>query len=207
MACTSFGAWLYDDPSFALASVTVRQQGAEPGVGDSLELIFVGCNLNDYDLTGETVTTRLAVAGHTVVDGARPNPVFFGTRDTSEFSVTLPMQETGFAADNSAVPFELLMRSALHTPVGIRNVVFRVRGRVQRAGDKLTWVGGEATRRCRPGLTVLPASFDPRPAIAPPRQDPPPQIPQPRNGPIQRFGPGERPPHYALPFFDFWLRK
>jgi hypothetical protein len=162
MACTAFGAWLYDDPSFALQAVNLRREYGGQGLADSLELVFVGCNRNDYDLMGEGFVTRLAVDGKTIGEGARVEPVRLVTRDTSRFTVTVPLRDSSFATDRKSRRFEIVAHSDVRTPIGNRPVDLRVRGRVrQGAGENLDWYA-ETNPLCRPGLSQLPASFDPR---------------------------------------------
>lgn len=174
LSCTAMGAWVYDDPSFALKSVNVRSAGMAGS--DSLELVFVGCNRNDYDLMAQQFLTRLAVGGRMVGEGGREQPIFFGTRDTSQFTVTMALSDVTFTRAGRAEPFELTVHSAMTTPIGSRAIDFRLRGRVQQTGSGLAWFG-EAGRGCRPGTSQLPGVFDPRPVTAPPPPAPP------RNGP------------------------
>jgi hypothetical protein len=168
--CTAVGAWLYDDPSFALRAVALHQQGPGSGGADSLELVFIGCNRNDYELTGDAFATRLAVAGRMVGQGERDRPVHLALRDTSRFSVMLALPPEGVAADGARVPFDIAGSSAVQTPIGVRQVDFRLHGKVQRKGDELEWQE-EGRESCRPGLSSLPYQF----LAAPPamRPDPP----------------------------------
>jgi len=156
--CTAVGAWLYDDPSFALRAVTLHQQQPGTGGADSLELIFIGCNRNDYELTGDGFATRLAVAGRTVGEGERDRPVHLSLRDTSRFSVMLALSPEGVDADGARVPFDIAGSGAMRTPIGVRQVGFRLHGKVQRKGDELEWQE-EGRESCRPGLSALPNQF------------------------------------------------
>ncbi len=170
------GAWLYDDPSFALRSVTVRRGAAGAAPTDSLDLVFVGCNRNDYDVLGDSFTAQLAVSGRTIGQGAREQPILLATRDTSSFTVTLPLQSANLATNASRAPFELNSRSLLHTPVGDRPVSFHVRGRVDLTDTTANWFA-EAGPACRPGLSQLPTEFGRRVPLTPP-SDMPPRVPQ-----------------------------
>lgn len=161
-ACTAVGAWLYDDPSFSLRSVTLRR-GAEMGQGasDSLELQFMGCNRNDYDLLSERFQARLTVAGMAAVAGAREQPVFLGTRDTSSFVITVPVKGEELEARGKPRRFEVAGQSVVRTPIGNRPVQFRLRGQVESGASGLRWVGAFGLA-CRPGVTALPGIFDRR---------------------------------------------
>ena len=54
------GAWLYTDPTFVLNGVTTKYRGAP---ADTLQLVFTGCNLNDFNVDGLTVQAMLLVNG------------------------------------------------------------------------------------------------------------------------------------------------
>ena len=177
--CTPLGAWVYDDPSFSLRSVEVRRAAQ----ADSLDLVFMACNRNDYDLTGERFTTRLAVAGQTLGEAERDQPVFLATRDTSLFTVTVPLPPHSLDAGGPGRRYELSGQSEVHTPMGTRNVAFRMRGRVQFKDDAIRW-SGEAGPVCRPGLSKLPPVFDRRTRLDPGDNGPPPATsPQPTPNP------------------------
>ncbi len=193
--CTAMGAWVYDDPSFALRTVTVRR-GADMGAGasDSLELLFLGCNRNDYDLMSDGFTARLALSGRTVAEGMREQPVFLGTRDTSSFVIVMPLQPSDLGAPNLVLPFELNGTGVVHTPIGNRPVRFQLRGRVDSHGTGMRWLG-EGAVPCRPGLSQLPGIFDRRVPAAGEDSTPParrPLYPNDPNGPTVP-GPGQQP--------------
>lgn len=164
------GAWLYDDPSFALRSVTVKRvPDAQGGSADSLELDFLGCNRNDYDLMSDGLSARLDVAGRTVAMGARDQPVFMGTRDTSGFIIVVPLHESSVAHPASSARYELSGSGTIHAPMGNRPVNFRLRGRIEPNGEGVRWLG-EGSVACRPGLSQLPGQFT-RGAAMGPEQD------------------------------------
>jgi hypothetical protein len=152
------GAWVYDDPSFALRGVALHPQDPGSGAADSLELVFIGCNLNDYELTGDGFMTRLAVAGRTIGQGERERPVHLAVRDTSRFSVMLALAPEGVTAEGDRVPFDIAGSSEMRTPIGTRRVDFRMHGKVQRRGEQLEW-REEGRGSCRPGLAALPPEF------------------------------------------------
>jgi hypothetical protein len=176
MSCTAMGQWLYDDPSFALRSVSVRRGAAGAVPSDSLDLVFIGCNRNDYDVLGDGFTAQLEVSGRTIGQGVREQPILLATRDTSSFTVTLPLQSENFAANTTRAPFELSTRSILHTPMGDRPVAYHVRGRVDLTDGSSRWLA-EAGPACRPGLSQLPTQFGRRVPLGPP-PDAPPRFPQ-----------------------------
>jgi hypothetical protein len=186
LSCTAMGQWLYDDPSFALRSVTVRRGASGAAPSDSLDLVFIGCNRNDYDLLGDGFTAQLAVSGRTIGQGAREQPILLTTRDTSSFTVTLPLQIENLAISASRASFELNSQSTLHTPMGDRPLAFHVRGRVDFSDTTSRWFA-EAGPACRPGLSQLPGEFDRRVPLARPGDDPP-RIPAQSPG----QGPGPR---------------
>ncbi len=175
-ACTAMGAWLYQDPTYALREVNLRPGETTAGTSDSLELVFVGCNLNDYDLTETKFQTRMNIAGETAGEGEHLQTLFIATRDTARFSVVLPMRGGALPMSGKANSFEIIGKSSLQTPIGERFVNLRFAGRVEVAGETVRWL--TRTEVCKPGTSVLPASFDTRPVI---REDPAerPNIPQP----------------------------
>lgn len=157
--CTAVGAWIYDDPSFALRGVALHPQDSSvAGAADSLELVFVGCNRNDYELTGDAFATRLAVGGRTVGQGERDRPVHLAVRDTSRFSVMLALAPEGVGGAGDRVPFAIAGTSEMRTPIGIRRVDFQLRGKVRRQGEAWQWME-EGTGACHPGLSALPPEF------------------------------------------------
>jgi hypothetical protein len=171
LSCTAMGAWLYDDPSFALRSVTVRRTPAGAASGDSLDLVFVACNRNDYDLLGEGFTTLLAVSGRTIGEGAREQPVLLATRDTSSFTVTVPLQRQNLATNVLRAPFQLSSHSMVRTPMGDRPVVFSLHGRVDLTDTSAQW-STERAPDCHPGASQLPGLFDRRVPLGPPAAEP-----------------------------------
>lgn len=159
-ACTPLGLWVYEDPSMALRqATTIGALRGSVGGGDSLEMVLVGCNLNDYDLTGQSVHSRLTISGQTVAEGVRDGRILLATRDTSRFSVSLPMPEVLRSADATPRTFELLVASRVQTPLGERDLTYSLRGVVQRSGDNLAW-RVEVGKSCRPGGSALPNQFE-----------------------------------------------
>jgi hypothetical protein len=160
IACTPLGLWVYEDPSMALREATaVRALGAQTTSEDSLELVLVGCNLNDYDLIGQQVRSQLAIGGQTVAEGVNDRKILLATRDTSRFTVVLPLAEVMRTTDGSPRPFELLVASLVQTPLGERDLTYSLRGQVQRSGDNLAW-RVEVGKSCRPGGSALPNQFE-----------------------------------------------
>lgn len=161
LGCTTMGAWLYDDPAMSLRSVTVRPATDLSAGSDSIEFLFQGCNRNDYDLMSDNFTAQIAVGGRTVAAGTREQPVFLGTRDTSNFVVVLPLQQAAIANGERAARFELEAHGVLRTPIGNRDVTYRFMGRVESVADSLRWLG-DAGPICRPGLSQIQGIFDRR---------------------------------------------
>lgn len=165
--CIALGAWVYEDPSFSLRAAEIRR--------DSVDLVFVACNRNDYDLRVDGFRAQVAVAGEVVAVGGREQPILLATRDSNLFRLTLPFSESGFAGNGKRWPYELTTTEVLRTPIGVRNVATQFRGRVTRKAEGLNWSGDPT--RCSPGHSSLPGEFDPRPVVAPPPSTPPTAIP------------------------------
>jgi len=140
-------------------ATTVRFHGDSLLSSDSLELVLVGCNLNDYDLTGENVRSRLAINGETVAEGVTDRRILLATRDTSRFTVLLPLSGVMRTVDGSPRQFDLLVASVVRTPLGARDLSYSLRGQVQRTGDILAW-RVDVGHSCRPGASALPNQFE-----------------------------------------------
>lgn len=153
---------MYQDPTYALRSVDVRR-GTEHGAADSLELTFIGCNLNDYDITETSFATTMSIGGMSAGLGDHGQTIYLGTRDTSRFSVVVPVH-TEALPEQGTRPFEVKAVSQVKTPIGDRSVNVRMAGLVERSGDQLQWK--MKPQECKPGSSVLPASFDTRPVPA-----------------------------------------
>lgn len=177
--CTAIGAWVYDDPSFTLHAVTIR--------ADSVDLVYMGCNRNDYDLLGEDFSARLAVAGNTVAEGGRDQPVFLATRDSSEFTVTVPLRGDQLAHPGKGQAYALETRGVLRTPAGTKHITALLHGKVSERGEALNWLS--SGRPCRPGLSALPGVFDRRVPLDHPANEPRPAD----RGPGMQSGSGTGP--------------
>lgn len=189
--CSAVGQWIYDDPSFALRAVALHPQDSTmQGGRDSLELVLVGCNRNDFELTGDAFNTKLDLNGRRVGEGERDRPIHLPLRDTSQFSVMLAIMPEGMNPGGDRVPFAINGSSDVQTPIGVRRVDFKLHGRLQRKGDAWQWFE-EGMVACRPGLAAMPPEF-----VAPRR--PPIRPDDPDRGRPSRLpggsqGPGERP--------------
>lgn len=159
--CTSVGAWLYQDPSYALQAVALRKAEDHGGTADSVELMFVGCNLNDFDITETSFLTTLAIGGQTAGEGNHENTIYLDTRGTKKFSVIVPLATDALPEDRGARPFEVVARSEVKTPIGDRAIDVKMAGMVERQGDLYNW--RMKPQLCKPGTSTLPASFDTRP--------------------------------------------
>jgi hypothetical protein len=159
-ACTPLGAWLYDDPSFALARVGVRHSAGGPGP-DSLELVLAGCNPNDYDLMGFGFDARLRVDGREIGAVRSENTYQLVMRDSTLITVMLPVQSADDLAPGEAMTslYELVGQTRIHTPIGDRRVAMVQKGEVRREEGGLAWHAWRA-RACRPGLATLPGAWD-----------------------------------------------
>lgn len=147
------GQWLYDDPSFALRGVTPHPQAG----ADSLELSFVGCNVNDYELTSETFVAQLMLGGQSVGKGERERPIHIGTRDSLRFTVMLGVDRTALEP-NREVPFSIAAMTSIRTPIGLRDLAFRLRGKVRPLKDHTEWKE-DGFGLCRPGVVAIPPQF------------------------------------------------
>jgi hypothetical protein len=179
-ACTPLGAWLYDDPSFALSAVALREFGTGP---DSVELRITGCNRNDFELMGVGFEARLNVDGRLVGSGLHENAYQLGTRDSTSFTVVLPVEsvEDFTPPVDGKSPYELVGSTTVKTPIGDRRVDLRQEGEVRRGADGLQWRARNIVA-CRPGQSTLPGNWDTRTTLPGPEGIP--QVPpnQPRPG-------------------------
>lgn len=174
--CSAVGAWIYQDPSYSLQAVALRKAVDHGGTADSVELQFIGCNLNDYDITETSFLTKLAIDGQSSGEGDHFfTTIYLGTRDYKKFSVIVPLPTEALPQDKAVRPFEVLARSQVKTPIGDRAIDVKLAGQVERQGDLLNW--RMKPQACKPGTSVLPASFDTRP-IAPeiPNERPQPMV-------------------------------
>ncbi len=173
LACTPLGAWVYDDPSFHLTRVEPRYPGASGPEGDSLNLVFLACNRNDYDLQLQHTSAQLAVTGHATSRSGRADHYTLPTRTMSEIQVTVVLADSAIAADKVHRRFVLLGETTVSMPAGDRLVAWKQRGSVWKSGDSLHWAG-ERGVACRPGLSQLPSRFVPPKIVAPVIEEPPP---------------------------------
>ena len=183
--CTPLGAWLYDDPSFALSRVGVRDMPEGP---DSLMLILAGCNRNDYDLMGFGFEAQLNVDGRQVGSVRTENIYQLDMRDSTMITVMLPLDSMQRLSPGEAVPslYELVGHTRIHTPIGERRVDLVQKGEVRMSEGALAWNTWKS-RACRPGMSTLPGAWDakanlPVPQIPPsvPAGRPEGGVPQPR---------------------------
>jgi len=159
-ACTPLGAWLYTDPTFVLNGVSTKYRGAP---ADTLQLVFTGCNLNDFNVDGLTVQARL------LIDGTPIGAVWFDQKFTLKMrdsaDVTVPLQIPRPAGppvhakgdDLLDTKYELNGMVEVATPIGVRSVKLHQQGdvRFDSAGVPSGWTVRNA-RACRPGQSVLP---------------------------------------------------
>ena len=168
--CTPLGAWLYDDPSFALARVGVRDM---PEGTDSLMLILAGCNRNDYDLMGFGFEAQLAVDGRQVGSVRTESLYQLDMRDSTMITVMLPLDSMASISPGAAVAslYELTGQTRIHTPIGERQVRLVQKGEVRRSEDGYAWSAWK-TRACRPGMSTLPGAWDAKANLPSPAQIP-----------------------------------
>lgn len=160
VACTPLGGWLYSDPTFELSGVSIRYAGLP---ADTLLLNFTGCNLNDFDVDGLTMSGHLMVGGRAIGTLWSNHRFPMKMRDTAQVAVSLqiprkaegPIHAKGGGAGES--PYELNGQVQLATPIGIRNVRLRQVGTVKfdSSGVAASWTVRNA-RGCRPGQSILP---------------------------------------------------
>jgi hypothetical protein len=156
--CTPLGAWLYDDPTFALARVGVRDV---PEGQDSLMLILAGCNRNDYDLMGFGFEAQFAVDGRQVGTVRTENLYQLDMRDSTMITVMVPLDSTTNIAPGgvAASLYELTGQTRIHTPIGERQVRLVQKGEVRKSEEGFAWSTWK-TRACRPGMSTLPGAWD-----------------------------------------------
>jgi hypothetical protein len=175
--CTSVGAWMYQDPSYSLQAVSLRKAEMTGGTKDSVELMFIGCNLNDFDITETSFLTKLAIGGQSAGEGDHGSTIYLGTRGEKQFSVVVPLATEALPEDQAMRPFEVLAVSQVKTPIGDRAIPVKMAGEVTRTGEQLNW--RMKPQACKPGTSTLPASFDTRPIPPEIQRDRPQGIPQP----------------------------
>lgn len=159
-ACTPLGGWLYSDPTFALSGVSTRFRGAP---ADTLQLVFTGCNLNDFNVEGLTVEGRLLVDGDPVGSLWSARPFTLKMRDSADVVVPLEIPRADEPRVHSkgddllSADYELNGRVEVNTPIGIRRVRLRQVGAVRfdSAGVASGWTVRNA-KPCKPGQSVLP---------------------------------------------------
>ena len=156
-ACTPLGVWVYEDPSFALQSITLRSGPDSRAGADSMELVFAGCNRNDYEVVGESLSTSLHVDGHKVAQGRRDQPYRIATRDSAPVSITLAMQGD-WIYGATELPVEVESELLLKLPNGERRYAMSQKGILTMKEGKAVLRVAEA-RRCRPGTSALPGQF------------------------------------------------
>ena len=155
--CTALGAWVYDDPSLTLRSVTLRPLPDSTTGADSLDLVFAGCNRNDYDLVGEAFETRIRVQGRDVGEGRRDQPYRLFTRDSAPVTVTLAMQEA-WADGATELPVEVESELLVKMPSGEKRIAVIQKGTLVLSRGSVVFKGAQ-TRVCRPGISTLPSAF------------------------------------------------
>ena len=147
-----------------------------------MELVFAGCNRNDYEVVGESLHTSLSVDGHRVAQGRRDQPYRIATRDSAPVSVTLAVQGD-WVYSASEFPVELESEVLLKLPNGERRYLLSQKGTLMMRDGKALLRVAEG-RRCRPGSSVLPGQFS-RPVDIE-RPDPIRPVPS-------SIGPGDQP--------------
>lgn len=177
-ACTPLGAWLYDDPSFSLSAVSLNDLAEGP---DSVELRITGCNRNDFELMGFGFEARLNVDGRTVGSGRLENAYQLATRDSTSFTVVVPVSSVDDVSPALAKgPYELVGSTTVKTPIGDRRVALHQEGEVHRGEEGLQWRARNVIL-CRPGQSTLPGDWNTRTTLPGPDRIPdlPPNQPMP----------------------------
>ena len=169
--CTPLGAWVYDDPSFHLTRVEPRYPDSYGAEADSLNLVFLACNRNDFDLQLRSVSAQFAVTGRAPSPAGHAAHYTLPTRTMSEIVVTVSLADSALAADQVHRRFELVGETTVSTPSGDRLVAWKQHGSVWKSGDSLHWAG-ERGLACRPGLSQLPSNFNQPKIVAPVIEEP-----------------------------------
>jgi hypothetical protein len=168
--CTPLGAWLYDDPSFALARVGIRDM---PEGTDSLMLVLAGCNRNDYDLMGFGFEAQLNVDGRQV-GSVRTEALYqLDMRDSTMITVMLPLDSLANISPGASAAslYELTGQTRIHTPIGERHVKLAQKGEVRKSEAGYAWSAWKS-RACRPGMSTLPGAWDAKANLPTPAQIP-----------------------------------
>jgi hypothetical protein len=178
-ACTPLGAWLYDDPSFALSAVALREIEGAP---DSVELRITGCNRNDFELMGVGFEAQLNVDGRMVGAGRHENAYQLGTRDSTSFTIIVPVTSVAefTPTTDRASPYVLIGSTTVKTPIGDRLVSLQQQGEVSLGKEGLQWKARNVIA-CRPGQSTLPGEWNTRTTLPGPEiiPDRPPSQPRP----------------------------
>jgi hypothetical protein len=117
--------------------------------------------------------------------------VFLATRDSSEFTVTVPLQGDELAHPGKGRGYALETRGILRTPAGTKNITALLHGKVSERGEALSWSSDGPP--CRPGLSALPGVFDRRVPLDRPSNEPSPADRAPGMQPGLGTGPAGRP--------------
>lgn len=155
--CTPLGAWLYDDPTFVLSAVSRRGGGIQR---DTLEMVLVACNRNEFTLTGSAIEVSVQVDGRTVSQGRSERSFVLPLRDSTAVTVPIAIareQLRGIgAAGAQPVRFRLLGRGVVRTPLGVRRVPFGFSGALRFPEGAESTAVERSGPPCRPGRSTIP---------------------------------------------------
>lgn len=179
VACTPFGLWLYEDPTFAVAALQLVGEDS----AKALEVVMSGCNRNDYDLHTKNVELALDIAGEQLGAASQSVPILLAMRDQT----SVPVKFVGWSqhemgSGERVVPFTLSGTGIIASPIGDRTVRIAQRGTVRLQDAKpVSWTARDSIP-CRPGMSVLPNAPGrgvplPMPDVPPPQPRPDQRVP------------------------------
>jgi hypothetical protein len=176
---------VYDVPRFTVADIRADTTSSRGGV--ALEVTLTGCNVNDYDLTADSLATQLTLGGNPASFSTYDAPFALPMRDSAQVIVALHVSQERLEALKGSgerdVPFALRTVGTVQTPMGARLVDSWHRGTLHlRDRMPVAWANAQEGG-CHPGTSVLPAAAGrgaPLPTVRQPEL--PPSLTQPRPG-------------------------
>ncbi|HEX5631645.1 MAG TPA: LEA type 2 family protein [Gemmatimonadales bacterium] len=157
-ACTPLGAWVYDVPRFTVAAIRADTSAGE---NVALEVSLTGCNVNDYDLTADSLATQLTLGGQPVSSSTYGDPFALPMRDSATIVLAMyvpreRIREIRGGKGDGNVSYALRTVSTVRTPMGARIVDSWHRGTLRlEESVPVSW-NGSPQLGCRPGTSVLP---------------------------------------------------
>ena len=98
---------MYEDPTFRLTRTESHHPGASGPLTDSVDLVLLACNRNDFDLLLPSVAAQLSVVGRATSIAGTGTSFTLPMRTQSEIVVTVPLTDSTVAADQVHRRFDL----------------------------------------------------------------------------------------------------